>query len=66
MEEVTQEMVAQMVDEESCIICIYYGADTDEEAENKLAEDIQEDNPDEEIEVHFGGQPIYYYVISVE
>ena len=66
MEAVTKDMVAQMLDEESSIICIYYGAETDEEAANKLAEDIQEDNPDVEIEVHFGGQPIYYYVISVE
>ena len=66
MEAVTKDMVAQMLDEESSIICIYYGAETDEEAANKLAGDIQEDNPDVEIEVHFGGQPIYYYVISVE
>ena len=66
MEAVTKDMVAQMLGEESSIICIYYGAETDEEAANKLAEDIQEDNPDVEIEVHFGGQPIYYYVISVE
>ena len=66
MEAVTKDMVAQMLDEESSIICIYYGAETDEEAANKLAEDIQEDNPEVEIEVHFGGQPIYYYVISVE
>ena len=62
----TIEDSLQMLDEESSIICIYYGAETDEEAANKLAEDIQEDNPDVEIEVHFGGQPIYYYVISVE
>ena len=66
MEAVTKDMVAQMLDEESSIICIYYGDETDEEAANKLAEDIQEDNPDVEIEVHFGGQQIYYYVISVE
>ncbi len=66
METVTKDMVEQMIDEESSIICIYYGADTDEAAANKLAEDIQADNPDVEIEVHFGGQPIYYYVISVE
>ena len=66
MEAVTKDMVAQMLDEESSIICIYYGDETDEEAANKLAENIQEDNPDVEIEVHFGGQPIYYYVISVE
>lgn len=66
METVTKDMVEQMIDEESSIICIYYGAETDEAAANKLAEDIQSDNPDVEIEVHFGGQPIYYYVISVE
>lgn len=66
METVTREMLAEMIDEESAIVCIYYGEETTEEDANKLAEDIGEDYPDVEVEVHFGGQPIYYYVISVE
>ena len=66
METVTREMVSEMIDEESAIVCIYYGEEASEEDANKLAEDIEEDYPDVEVEVHFGGQPIYYYVISVE
>ena len=66
METVTREMVSEMIDEESAIVCIYYGEEASEEDANKLAEDIEADYPDVEVEVHFGGQPIYYYVISVE
>ena len=66
METVTREMVSEMIDKESAIVCIYYGEEASEEDANKLAEDIEEDYPDVEVEVHFGGQPIYYYVISVE
>ena len=66
METVTREMVSEMIDEESAIVCIYYGEEASEEDANKLAEDIEGDYPDVEVEVHFGGQPIYYYVISVE
>ncbi|MEE1248536.1 MAG: DAK2 domain-containing protein, partial [Lachnospiraceae bacterium] len=66
MEMVTREMVSEMIDEESAIVCIYYGEEASEEDANKLAEDIEADYPDVEVEVHFGGQPIYYYVISVE
>ena len=66
MEATTKDMVAQMIDEDSAIICIYYGADVSEEDANTLAADIEAEFPEIETEVHFGGQPIYYYVISVE
>ena len=66
METVTKEMVAQMVDEESAIISIYYGEEVAAEAAQKLGEQLQEQYSDCEVEVHCGGQPIYYYVISVE
>ena len=66
METVTREMLSEMMDEDSAIVCIYYGEETTEADANKLAEDIEADYPDVEVEVHFGGQPIYYYVISVE
>ena len=65
-EEVAKEMVAAMVDEDSEVISIYYGAETSEEAANKLAEELEETYPDCEVEVNMGGQPIYYYIISVE
>lgn len=66
METVTKEMVAEMVDEDSAIISIYYGEEVKEAAAEKLGADLEEQYGDCEIEVHFGGQPIYYYVISVE
>ena len=65
-EAVANEMVAAMVDEDSEVISIYYGAETSEEAANKLAEELEETYPDCEVEVNMGGQPIYYYIISVE
>ena len=65
-ENVAKEMVAAMVDEDSEVISIYYGADTDEENAQKLAEELEEEYPDCEVEVNMGGQPIYYYIISVE
>ena len=55
-----------MVDEDSEVISINYGAETSEEAANKLAEELEETYPDCEVEVYMGGQPIYYYIISVE
>jgi len=66
METVTKEMVAQMVDEDSAIISVYYGEEVKEEDAQKLGADLEEQYPDCEVEVHCGGQPIYYYVISVE
>ncbi|MBQ9388281.1 MAG: DAK2 domain-containing protein [Lachnospiraceae bacterium] len=63
---VSREMVDAMTDEDSGMISIYYGENvTQEEAEN-LASDIGEAHPDCDVELHSGGQPVYYYVISVE
>lgn len=62
----TEDMVAEMVDEESAIICIYYGEEVTEEDANALGAALEEKYPEIEVEIHFGGQPIYYYVISVE
>lgn len=62
----TLEMVDAMVDEDSAIVSIYFGSDSDEDSANKLAAAIEEKYPDVEVEVNDGGQPIYYYVISVE
>lgn len=62
----TLEMVDAMVDEDSAIVSIYFGSDSDEDSANELAATIEEKYPDVEVEVNDGGQPIYYYVISVE
>ncbi len=62
----TLEMIDAMVDEDSAIVSIYFGSDSDEDSANELAAAIEEKYPDVEVEVNDGGQPIYYYVISVE
>ena len=59
-------LVDAMVDEDSELISIYYGADTSEEEAGQLADKIQEKYEDCDVELQFGGQPIYYYVMSVE
>ena len=62
----TLEMVDAMVDEDSAIVSIYYGTDATEEAAGESGAVIEEKYPDVEVEINAGGQPIYYYVISVE
>ncbi len=64
--EVTLQMLEAMVDEESCVISIYYGQDVDAELAAELEKQAQALYPDLDIEVHCGGQPIYYYMVSVE
>ena len=64
--EVTKETVAEIVDDESEVISIYYGADIEEAEAEELAAAIEEEYPDCDVELNAGGQPIYYYVISVE
>ena len=64
--EVTKETIAAMMDDDSEVVSIYYGADTDEAEAEALASTVEELYPDCDVEVNAGGQPIYYYVISVE
>lgn len=66
MGKVTEEMVAAMVDEDSELISVYYGADVDEAAAEELRDTLESAYPSCDIELQAGGQPIYYYVISVE
>ncbi len=66
MAKVTEEMVAAMVDEDSELISIYYGSDVDETAAEELRDTLESAYPSCDIELQAGGQPIYYYVISVE
>lgn len=60
------ETVEQMMDDDAELISIYYGEDMSEEAAEALAEKLTEAYPDCDVEVNAGGQPIYYYIISVE
>ena len=62
----TKDMVAQLVDDETELVSIYYGSDVSEEDAEKLTAEIEEMYPDVDIDTHLGGQPIYYYVIAVE
>ena len=64
--ETTKEMLAELVDDESGMISIYYGADVSGEDAEKLTAEIEELYPDVDVDTHLGGQPIYYYVIAVE
>ena len=66
LEATVLDMIEQLIDEDSAIVSIYYGEDAREDAANAIGEKITEAHPDVEVEVHYGGQPIYYYVISVE
>ncbi|MBQ2283247.1 MAG: DAK2 domain-containing protein [Agathobacter sp.] len=63
---VTLEMIDEMVDEDSAIVSIYFGSDSSEADAEEISAAIEEKYPDIEVEINDGGQPIYYYVISVE
>ncbi len=64
--DVTVDTLKAMTDDETELISIYYGAETSEEEAEKAAARIQEDCPDIEVEMHYGGQPVYYYILSAE
>ncbi len=64
--ETTKETIRLMTDEDSELISIYYGEDMSEEDAQALGEALEEEYPNCEVEVYPGGQPIYYYVVSVE
>lgn len=66
LSDVTKDMLAAMADDDSELISIYYGADIDEETANALGNEIMELYSGCDVEIYSGGQPIYYYVISVE
>ncbi|MFQ6866183.1 DAK2 domain-containing protein [Blautia sp.] len=65
-EKVAEDTIAAMMTEDAEVISIYYGADTSEESAEKLAASVEELYPECEVELNRGGQPIYYYIISVE
>ena len=66
VEATTLEMLAELIDEESELVSVYYGSDVSEEEASALTEKIEELYPDVDVDTHFGGQPIYYYVLAVE
>jgi hypothetical protein len=64
--EVSQNILKEMIDKDSSLVSIYYGADTTEEEARRLIDFVEENYPDCEVDMHYGGQPIYYYILSVE
>ena len=60
------DMIAEMVDEDSAIVSIYYGADVTEADAEALSSAVEKKFPDLEVELQMGGQPVYYYIASVE
>ncbi len=62
----TQEMIDAMIDDDTGIVSIYYGEEAKEEEAEELSGYITEKYPHVEVEIHEGGQPIYYYIISAE
>ena len=66
IEKTAVEMLEQLVDEDSELISIYYGEEVNEEAAQNFVAEIEEKYPDLDVDAHYGGQPIYYYVLAVE
>ena len=66
IDETTKEMISKLVDDDAGLISVYYGKEIDEETANSLKDSLEELYSDCDIELHYGGQPIYYYVVSVE
>lgn len=64
--EITTDLIEKLVDEDSAIITLFYGEDTSKEDAEALASDLEEKFEDIDVELHYGGQPLYYYLISVE
>lgn len=66
IEGTAKEMLAQLVDEDSELISLYYGEEVKEEDALRFVEEVEKLYPDVDVDAHFGGQPIYYYVLAVE
>ncbi|MBQ3600457.1 MAG: DAK2 domain-containing protein [Lachnospiraceae bacterium] len=66
LEETTLELLGNMIGEGSELVSVYYGEGVTENEAEQLSEKLKVQYPDVEVEVQFGGQPIYYYILSVE
>jgi len=64
--DITLDLVGHVVEEGDSLITVYYGQDTTEEDAQKLGAEVAEQFPDLDVEVQYGGQPLYYYLISAE
>ncbi len=66
VEEVTKQLIDTLVDEDSGLISLYYGEDVSKEEAEAFAASLSEKYDDLDVDIRFGGQPIYYYILSVE
>ena len=66
IQKTTLELLKDLMDDDAEIISVYYGSDISDEDANSLYEEIEQLYPDVDIDIHSGGQPIYYYILSVE
>lgn len=66
VEKVTMSLIDRMMSEDKEVVTLYYGSDVKEEDAEAFAQKVQETHPDIEVILHYGGQPLYYYVLSVE
>ena len=60
------ELVDDLMFEDAELITVYYGSDVTEETANEAVEALKSKFADKEVELQFGGQPVYYYIVSVE
>ena len=61
-----KELLGRLVDEDSELISLYYGEEVKEEDAQRFIAEIEGIYPDVDVDAHYGGQPIYYYVLGVE
>ena len=66
VQEVTKRLISSMIDDDSEFLTLYYGEDITEDTANELCQLLEEEYPDIEVEVKYGGQSLYYYIFSVE
>ncbi len=66
LNQVSLDLTKRMIDDDSEVVTVYYGADVNEETAQELADKIGEANSDVDVTVVYGGQPVYYYMIAVE
>ena len=66
VEDTALDLLGELVDEDSELISIYYGEEVSEKDAESFIARVEEEYPDVDVDAHFGGQPIYYYVLAVE
>lgn len=66
VDKITTDLIDKLVDEDTAIITLFYGEDVTEDQANTLRDKLEEKFEDIDVELYYGGQPLYYYLISVE